>query len=314
MASTSIITLQEYAKLLDRNLTKVLSDYLAPAKMVSNRLFSVIPTDRLTEEFLTIGDVPDIPKFSGKVEYLGVAPGFWTKIENTEFAGGLQVERRLIDTEQFRVIETKQKRLADALRRTKEKKAANVLNYAFSTAWEFMANEEGIALCGNHTTKAGVPTTTGFTNFGTSPLSKTAVAATRVAMMKFKNDIGEYIDNVPDLLIVPVSLYDLACEIVGYDPRSGASSQLDPTSANNAINVLWKGFEVIPWVYLDSFSTTNWFMANSTYLKDFFIWVDRIKEESHTIIDYETMTIKQIIYSSFGCGWIDWRGIFGHIV
>lgn len=314
MAGTSMITLQEFAKLLDRNLTKILVDYLSPARMVSQRLFTTMSTNRLTDEFMSVGNVPDIPKFSGKVEYVGISPGFWTKIENTEFAGGLQIERRLIDVEDHRIMKTRQERLADALRRTKEKKAANVFNYAFSTAWEFMANEEGVALCGNHTTKSGVPTTTGFTNFGTSALSKTAVAATRVAMMKFKDDIGEYIDNVPDLLIVPVSLYDAACEIVGYDPRSGASSQLDPTSANNAINVLWKGFEVIPWVYLDSFSTTNWFMVSSNYMKDFLIWVDRIKQESHTIIDYETMSIKQLVYSSFGCGFLDWRWIFGHVV
>lgn len=308
------ITLNEFAMLLDRNLTKVLSDYLSPTKLVYPQLFSRMTTNRLTEKFFTVGDVPDIPAFTGKVEYVGVAPGYWTNIENLEFAGGLQIERRLIDTEQFRVMVQKQNGLARALQRTKEKKAANLFNYAFSTAWEFMANEEGAAMCGSHSTKAGVPTTTGFTNYGTSSLSKTSVAATRIAMMKLKNDIGEYFDVQPDTLIVPVSLADTAYEITGYDPRSGASSELDPTSAQHAINVLWKGFKVIPWIYLDSFSTTNWFMADSRYMKDFLLWIDRISEESHTIVDYETFTIKQIVYSSFGCGFIDWRFIYGHVV
>jgi len=309
-----LITLQNFAKLLDRNLTKVLEDYLSPTKLVAPQLFGVDKTNRLAEEYWDVGSLPDIPKFDGKLEYISPAPGFWTRIETQEFAAGVMIERRLIDTKQFRVMENFQQALGRSLARTKEKRAANIFNYAFSAAWEFMQNEEGVALCGNHSTKSGVSTASGFTNYGTSALSKTSLAAARVTMMKFKDDVGNPIDVMPDTLVVPVSLYDAALEITGYDPRSGAESELDPTTANHAINVLYKAFKVIPWVYLDQVSTTNWFLIDSRYFKQFVIWLDRIKEEHATITDFETFSIKHSVYSSFGCGWINWRGIFGSIV
>jgi len=309
-----IITLQNFARLLDRNLTKVLEDYLSPTKLVAPQLFGTDKTTRLGEEYWEVGSVPDIPKFDGRLQYISVSPGYYTKIETQEFAAGIMIERRLIDTKQFRVMNNLQNGLARSLARVKEKKAANILNYAFSAAWEFMSNEEGVALCAAHSTKSGVPTTTGFTNYGTSALSKTSLAAARVAMMKFKDDIGEFFDVTPDTLIVPVALYDTALEITGYDPRSGAESEKDPTTNYNTINVLYKQFKVIPWIYLDTVSTTNWFLADSRYLKQFIIWLDRIKKEPNTITDFETFSIKHSLYSSFGCGWINWRGLYGSIV
>jgi len=308
------VTLQEFAYLLDKNIDEVLKDYLDPVKMVSKQLFGQKTTNRLFLQSASVGSYPDIPEFNGKVEYQGIAPGFQTRVETREFAGGLIIERRLIDTAEHDEMRDRQESMARALQRTKEKRAANVLNYAFSASWEFMTNDEGVALCGAHTTKSGVPTTTGFSNYGSSALSKTSILATAVAMMKLKDDIGEYFDIIPDTIIVPVALYDAACEAVGYDPRSGAESKLDPTSANNAINPAYGRFKVVPWIYLDQNSTTSWFMVDSRMMKKFATWVDRIAQEKHTIMDYETMSIKQIIYSSFAVYWKDWRFIYGHSV
>jgi hypothetical protein len=69
-------------------------------------------------------------------------------------------------------------------------------------------------------------------------------------MRRFRNDISERIDMEPDLIICPDSLYDTVCECVGYDPRSGAESQLDPDTGQFKINSA-RAFTVIPWLRLD---------------------------------------------------------------
>ncbi len=305
------IQLQQFAYLLDRNFAKILEGHLRPLETTYQQIYNIETTNRLAEEYGAVGDVPDIPAFPGKVEYLTMNPDFKTRIETREFSGGLLIERRLLDTKQFRVMDNLQNNLARALARTKDKKATNLFNDAFSASWEFMSNDEGVALCGSHSTKAGIPTTTGFSNAGSSAPSKVAIQATRLLMRRFKTDIGEYFACNPDTIICSEDYYDQICEAVGYDPRSGATSSLDPTTANNSINVIYKAFKVIPLPYLDS---NKWFMIDSSYAKQFLVWLDRIKEEHYSIVDHETQSIKQIIYSSIGCGWINWRPIYGHVV
>ena len=200
--------------------------------------------------------------------------------------------------------------------RVKEKAAANLFNRAFASTWDYMKNEEGVALCSTaHTTKSGASTSTGFSNAGTSALSKTSIMATAILFRKFRDDIGEYFDSEPDTILVPESLYYTACEAVGYDPKTGASSDRDPDSAHyGKINAVYKGFKVIAWRRLDDTSTKNWFMLDSQLTKKFVKWIDRVKPEADTIVDFETKAIKQSIYGRFGTGWRNWRGIYGHSV
>jgi hypothetical protein len=65
---------------------------------------------------------------------------------------------------------------------------------------------------------------------------------------------------------------------------------------------------------LDENSAKNWFMIDSRLFKKFVIWIDRIKPETNTTIDFETFAIKQSIYGRFGYGWRNWRGVYGHNV
>jgi phage major head subunit gpT-like protein len=212
-----------------------------------------------------------------------------------------------LDDKKWPVLDGRVEQLTKSALRTMDKIAVRPFAYAFSSAFDFMTSEEGVALCSDsHTTKSGTSTTYGFDNAGTSALDKTSLAATRLLMKGFRNDISERIDMNPDILLVPSNLADTAGEIIGTDK--------DPVSANNTKNMLYGKFKIIEYPRLDDFDTNNWFMIDSAKMKQFLMWVDRVKPESQNTVDFETFIWKFSIYFRIACGFLNWRWIFGHNV
>jgi phage major head subunit gpT-like protein len=302
----------QFQRLLDDRLRKVYHDEFKELASMNSMFFGTIKSDKAWEEFFGVGALPDIPVFSGQLDYLGAAPGYYTRIEPKEFAGGITIERKLIDDDRYGVIRSRQDGLVESMKRVKEKYGAGAWGGAFSSAFVFMTNEEGLSLCNSaHTTKSGASTTTGFGNSGSSAISKTSIGATRILMRQFRNEAGARIIVEPDTIIVPDSQYDTACEAVGYSADVKASSELDPDSANHKINVNYKRFKVISYPRLDDYSTKNWYMVDSKQMKKYLLWIDRIEPDIETFRDFETKMYKQSIYSRFGYGWTEWRWIYG---
>ena len=307
----------QFMRLMDDRLRIVYKDKYKFLPSMIDRFFGVISSDKAWEEFFGIGSVPDIVPFNGKLEYLSMAPDFYTRIEPKEFAGAIAVERSLLDNDRYGVIKSRQDGLVESEHRVREKYGVQPFAYAFSTAYSFMPeNEEGVSLCSSsHLTKADVSTSSGFDNSGTSALNKTNIAATRIIMRQFRTNIGERtLDCEPDMIIVPDNLFAAACEALGYDADTGAMSALDPDSANNKINSQYKRYTVVPHPLLDDYDTNNWFMADSKKMKQYLLWVNRIAPEIETTRDFETKQFKQSIYTVWGHGFTDWRWIMGQAV
>lgn len=298
----------QFVRLLDMRLRMVAEQTYNELPSMIPTLFGTIESDSAWEEFFSVGEVPDIPEFNGKISYLPIYPGYHKKIEHKEYAGGIQAERKLLDDKKYAVLDNRAGKLMRAAARTKEKHGARAFQYAFSTAFDYMTSEEGVALCSNsHTTKSGTSTTTGFDNLGTSPLSKTSVAATRILMKQFRNDISERIDVGDNLgIIVPDNLEETAYEIIntpkGYD-----------TAAQDA-NFQYKRYTLIPYSRLDDVDTNNWFMVDMDKMKEQLKWLNRIAPETKTTVDFDTWIAKTAIYMRHSWGWIDWRWIYGHQV
>ena len=298
----------QFVRLLDKALTEVMVNEYEDLSPMIDTIYARKSGEKAWEEYFGVGAVPDIPQFTGQLEYLPQYPTFWTKIEHAEYAAGQQFERKLIDDEQYGVMMDRAAGLMQAAMRTQEKLAARPFTYAFSSAFDFMTSEEGVALCSDsHASKSGASTTTGFDNAGTTAISNTAIQAARLAMRRFKNDIGERIgmsDNFA--LIVPDALADTAREIVGTDRGFAAAN----TSANK-INVDYGRYKVIPWMRLDDSDTNNWFLVNLDIMKRNLLWIDRIKPEPKNTVDYETYKLKNAVYFRCANGFTDWRWIYG---
>jgi phage major head subunit gpT-like protein len=267
-------------------------------------LYTKMSSDSAWEEFFEIGSLGDIPEFNGKVTYQSIAPGYYTKIEPKEYASGLQFERKLLEDKKYSVLDGRAGQLTNSAKRTMDKIAVRPFAYAFSSAFDFMYSEEGLSLCNSaHTTKSGVSTTNGFGNAGTSALSKTSIAATRLLMRKFRDDIGNRIDIMPDTLLVPDNLYDTAMEIVG--------TPTDPGTANLTKNMQYQRFNVIPYLRLDDYDTNNWFMIDKSMMKQYLIWIDRASPSVNNTVDFDTFIWKFNIYFRIACGFLNWRWVYG---
>jgi hypothetical protein len=304
------ITSSAFPRLFDKRIREVkeaVFQDLTKEEARVEELFNVISSDSNVEEWAEVGAIPDIPAFYGVLQTLAVYPGFYNKIEPAEYGAKLVYERKFLDDKKFNVMMANAEGLFTSAFRVREKTGANIFNNAFSSAFTFLTSEEGVSWCNSaHLTKAGVATTYGFGNAGTSALSHTSVAATWLLMRRFKNDIGERISVNPDTLVVPDYLGDKAEEIVGTPHGL--------YSAEGTINVQKGRFRVIRYRLLDDSSTKNWFMADSKMLKKYNIFIDRIKPESKTNIDFNTLMTEISVYFRVGAGPIEWRDIYGHQV
>ena len=302
------LTSSQFQRLLDARLREVAdsSRYEELSGMIP-KLYTQLSSDKAFEEFYNVGAMPDIPTFNGALTYLSMSPGYHNKIEPKEFAGGVMVERKFTDDNQYGVLDNFASELGRSMGRVEEKYGCRSFGYAFSSSFDFTTSEEGVALCSSsHTTKSGTSTASGFDNSGTSALSKTAVAATRILMNGFRNDISERISLRPNVLLVPDNLADTAQEIIG--------SEKDPDSANNTMNPQYRRFEV--WVYprLDDYSTNDWFLLDTNLMKKSLYWINRLGPEFNMTVDFETFMLKHSVYRRIGAGPIDWRFIYGNSV
>jgi phage major head subunit gpT-like protein len=298
---------ENFIRLLDTRLKEVSNKAWDELPSQKGELYRDVPSDSAWEEFFSTSGVSDIPAFNGKLEYLSMSPGYLTRIEPKEYAAGLAFERKFLDDKKYGVMSDAVEELTVAAQRTKAKIEVDPFATAFSSAFTYMYSEEGVSLCSDsHTTKAGVSTTTGFDNAGTSAMSKTSIAATRLAMLRFKSDIGERIITNPDTIVCGESLADTAYEIVGSDKN--------PDNANNTKNMDYQRYKVLVLKRLDDYDTNNWFMVDSRQMKKNLLWIDRVQKETKMTVDFETMMLKWSIYFRLGEGFKNWRWVFGHSV
>jgi hypothetical protein len=298
---------ENFIRLLDTRLREVSEKEWNELPSMIPQIFRSLPSDSAWEEFFSVGAVGNFSAFSGKLQYGSISPGYLNRIEPKEYAQGLVFERKFLDDKKYAVMEDAAGALGEAAQRTRETFGAEMFAYAFSSALTFQYSEEGVALCSDsHTTKSGASTSSGFDNAGSDALSATSVAAARLAMRRFKGDIGQRIVVEPDTLIVPDNLYDTALEIVGTDKGL--------YSGEGTKNVQQGRFKVVPYLRLDDYDTNNWFLVDSKMMKKDLLWIDRIPFETKTTVDFETFAVKFSGYFRCGCGFKGWRWIYGSAV
>jgi len=123
-------------------------------------------------------------------------------------------------------------------------------------------------------------------------------------MRQFRDMMSERIEMSDNYwLVVPDTLGDLAEEITG--------TQKGYDEATGTINVAYGRYKVVRYMRLDDYDTNNWFLVNADMMKKYLIWIDRISQETDSIVDFETKQVKHSIYSRWGYGFKDWRWIIG---
>lgn len=297
---------EDFIKLLEKNLDKVFTDQYKALPAMRDRLFKVENNKSAWLQYFSVGSVPDPERFHGTTQYQSVSPGFWSKIEGLEYAGGITIERLLIDTDQYGVINSRAKGLATAMKRKQDKIAHEPFIHHDSTAFTFMSSEHGEALCANsHASKSGL-LTDGNDNLTTLPFNAVNLEAVWVMSRGLKDDIGERFDTNFDTIVHGTNLTEAVYEVIN------SQGKVDEMTNNaNWHQRRWKSIEL---PLLDDYDTDDWMLVDSSMMKEALIWHNAVPTETNMTVDFDTHMAKYNSYARVGWGWTDWRWIIGSSV
>lgn len=300
---TTPIIAENWANLLEPGLRSVFltqrDAIIAPSPM--EQFYNVTPSTRGFEETFGVGGLGDVPVYNGSIEYDSMEGLYKTRFNHIEFAKGIQVERKLVDDDQYNVINQRASALGLSFGRTREKNAASTFNNAFSGSF---LGADGVALCGAHPYSPTNSATQ--SNVGSSPLTYDNLIATRKLMREFKDDRGELITVMPNILLVPPELEDTAQTIL--------QSFNKPGTANNDANVVrGQGYKLIVWDYLSD--PNNWFLLDGALAKQHLWFFERVKLEFALDPKSEyDLVARYRGYERYSFGWDSPLWIYGHNV
>lgn len=270
-------------------------------------LFAQVPSDRAFEEWVGVGGMDPTPFLQylnqGTIGNLEFNKGYTTRITHKEYPANIFLERAFVDDDKYGVVNSRAQRAAAAFDQLQEQQAADVFNNAFDAT--NYSGIDGQSLCDGAHPASPSDTGTTFSNSGTSPLTKESVEATKILMQSYTDDAGNKLGVMPNVLLVPPALEETARIIAG--------SIQDPDSANNAINVQYQRWQVIPWFYLTD--SDNWFMVDSAAMLMSLFWLPRVPFGiTEGAMEMDQVQIKYPLYARYSYGYIDWRWIYGHNV
>lgn len=260
------------------------------------QMFGVRTSKKAKETDLKLGSFSDPVAFDGTVVYDTPKRDFEIVYAHTAFAKGFRIERELMDDMQYEGIFSQAEDMGTAFARKQEKDAASVFNNAFSSSY---LGYDSKALCADDHPRSRTDSTA-VDNKLALALNAANLETAITTMSAFGDDLGEEISIMPNTLIVPRALAKTGRELVG--------SPLNPETGNNAINV-HSGMNLIVWEYLTD--SNAWFVADSTLMKRYLKWYDRIMAEFAAADDFDTFIRKYRGYMRYSFGWSDFRWVIG---
>lgn len=260
-------------------------------------LFNIQNSSKGKETDLRIGGFKDPVEFTGQIEYQTAERGYQIEYTPTEYTSGFQVERKLLDDDQYGVAFSRAEELGVSFGRFQRKQGASVFNNAFAAG---VTGYDSVSLCNDSHPQSRTETTTTIDNSLALALTSDNLETAITTMQDFGDELGEEITIMPDVLVVPRALRKTAFEIVGSDRV--------PENANNAINV-HQGMRVI----VDEFLTDSnaWFVVDSMMANRYLKWYNRVLPEFGSTGDFDTYIRKYRGYMRFSFGWSDFRWIIG---
>lgn len=296
-----VVNSEQFGLLLDPGLRKIFMDeYMLPDGMI-DALYGVENSTKAVEYDYALGGVGDLEEFTGTIPYTDFEGQYKVSYTHKEWVQGMKIERKLVDDDQYSIINKRPMSLALSAKRTREKHAASVFNSAFNTS--VFAGGDTLSLCNSAHTWNGTATTQ--SNTGTSALSATALASARLAMRDFTDDTDNLLTARGTLLLVPPELEQTAYEITMTDRKPG-------TGDNDANFIKSLNYKVAVWDYLTD--TNNWFLIDEKYAKMFLKWFNRVPVEFNKDKDFDTYISKWSVYNRYSYGFSSWTWLYGNNV
>ena len=292
-----VVTQENFGYLLDPGLRKIFMDEFGQPDSQIDQIFGVENSQKAVEYDYGIGGLSDLEEFDGTIKYGDFQAQYRTSYTHKEWCKGIKIERRLVDDDQYSIINKRPQALALITKRTREKHGAGIFNNAFNTT--VFSGGDGKALCDPGHTHVG--TTLTQDNTLSTALSATSLATARLNMRAFKDETDNLVNVMGDLLLVPKELEQTAWEITMSDKKT--------TTADNDANFFKGRYKVVVWDWLTD--SNNWFLIDSKYAKMFLKWFDRTKPEFNKDRDFDTYVAKWSVYTRYSFGFSDWKWLIG---
>jgi hypothetical protein len=294
---------EQWAELLEpglRSIFEIQRDALAAASLIPG-LFNVTGSTKAEEHDLSVGGFGDWQEYEGAIEYDDHEQGYKTTYTHVEYVRGFKVERKLVDDDQYNIINRRPRGLALSAMRTREKHAASVFNNAFSDTY---AGGDAVGLCSSHPYSPSNASTQ--SNEGTEALSYDAIVTARGVMRKYEDDRGELIQVNPTVILHHPDLEEVASSIVN------TLNKVDVADYHDSF-IRRKGITNLSWDYLTD--ADNWFLIDPALMKMYLLWFDRVGLEftMDPTSDFR-LEARYRGYMRFSYGFSDWRWVYGQLV
>lgn len=287
-----------WAELLTPGLKGIFGQHQREMKDYVPLIFNVETSTKAFEQFLGTGELGIMDEWTGSVSYEDFEKGFKATFTHKKYSKGMQIERELVDDDQYSEIKAKTKRLSRVTHQTRQIHAASVFNNAFSGGF---LGPDGKPLCSaSHQKMPGSSAT--ISNLGALELNADNVETTRTNALAWTDDKDNKILTQLDTILVPSALRKKALIIAETDD--------EPDTTEHGINV-WKGnLKVIEWPYLTDVNA--WFMVDSARAKEELLWFDRRKPDFSNQVDFDTEIAKYKVIGRWSYGWLSPLWVYGN--
>lgn len=221
--------------------------------------------------------------------------GFQSLITNVSYALATSVTREMNDDDQYGYIKRLPGMLSEAMRKTEETIAHNMLNNGFST----QTAADGLSLFNaSHVTMDGSET---FSNTPavTADLTQAALEAAEIAIGNFPDERGQPAMVNGKTLVVPVDQRFTAEKILG--------TKYEVDTANNTINPMEGKYKLVISPYITD--ADSWFLI--TDCEEGLIFQRRTQAEINKDGEFTTLNMRFSTFTRFGVGVVNPRCAYG---
>lgn len=269
----------------------------APAQW--DKVATVIPSERDTEQYAWLGALPGMREFRDERQPGDPKPYSYA-IQNKTWESTLSVDRAALEDDQYGQIALRIRQMARVAKSHLDSIVFGLLGTGFNAE-----GYDGVPFFGTHTQG------TAQSNKGTDALTAASLQAALTAMMRFQDDQGRPMGTRPNVLVVPPELYWEATELLTSsqypDPLTTASQYL-------AVNPLHGMLTLLTTPYLSS--PSNWFLLDTSRVVRAIVLQMRKEFEFASLEgNSENGFLRdQFMYgvrARYNAGFGDWRAAFG---
>lgn len=292
---------------VDQNYSEIEANSVIP------RIFEMRKSTKQDEEILLVGSFGEAftKTEGGAIAMDGYQEEYVARFAFPTVALGFQITEEAMEDDLYETsAKMRAQGLGRAMAQTRESRAANILNLAYSTAQR--GPDGGTPLIAStHPTLKGAGTP--FDNTLTGQLSETSLQAARNKITRQKDARGNFTDAVPTKLIIPVGLYFTAHEILKSDLSTTPIMNVagnENVSNSNVTNVigsqgLFDDVIEVRRLYDDN----AWFVQ--TNCPNGLMMYERKPLTVNDDYDEARGVYKYFARERYGFGWVDPRSIYG---